>query len=46
MSALIFIASVVLTSAVSALIRVDTGTSQASQPDYHFVPYAGDSFGA
>ncbi|MBQ6523501.1 MAG: hypothetical protein IJI12_02435 [Atopobiaceae bacterium] len=46
MACIAFIASIVLCSAVSALVKVDTGTSRTSQPDYHFVPFAGDVWGA
>lgn len=46
MACIAFIASVVLCSAVSTFVKVDTGTSHTDQPDYHFVPFAGDVFGA
>ena len=41
-----FVASVVITGIVASLVRVDTTTSQPTQPDYHYVPFAGDAFGA
>ncbi|MBP3893781.1 MAG: hypothetical protein J6D34_07040 [Atopobiaceae bacterium] len=46
MVVLTFIASVVLTGIVASFVQVDTNTSQSDQPDYHYVPFAGDAFGA
>ena len=41
-----FIVSIIVTGAVSSLFSVESGSSRANQPDYHFVPFAGDAFGA
>ncbi len=41
-----FIASVVFTGCILSLIPVDTGSSRSDQPDYHYVPFAGDVWGA
>jgi hypothetical protein len=45
MVALAFVAGVALTSFVAALVPVSTH-DERPMPDYHFVPYAGDAFGA
>jgi hypothetical protein len=41
-----FVLSLIVTGAVASLLDVEAGTSRMDQPDYHFVPYAGDAFGA
>ena len=41
-----FIASIIVTGAVASLFNVESGSTRADQPDYHFVPFAGDVFGA
>jgi hypothetical protein len=43
---LAFVGSVLITSIVASFIPVDTMSSHADQPDYHFVPFAGDVWGA
>ena len=46
MASVAFLVSVVLTGIVVSLIPVDTMSSRADQPDYHYVPFAGDALGA
>lgn len=46
MASLAFVGSLLLTGLVASLIDVDTLSSRADQPDYHFVPFAGDVWGA
>jgi len=43
-----FIGSLIVCGAVLSLINVPDGAVNASvnYPDYHYVPYAGDAFGA
>lgn len=41
-----FVVSLLACSALASLLDVDSSTSQSNTPDYHFVPYAGDAFGA
>lgn len=41
-----FIISIIATGAVASLLNVESGSTNASQPDYHFVPFAGDALGA
>ncbi len=41
-----FVLSLIVTGAVASLLDVEAGTSRMDQPDYHFVPFAGDAFGA
>lgn len=46
MASLLFIASIVAGGVVLSLIPCDTLSSRSDQPDYHYVPFAGDAFGA
>ena len=41
-----FIISIIVTGAVTSLFNVESGATRANQPDYHFVPFAGDALGA
>lgn len=41
-----FIASIIFTGAVASLLNVESGSTRSDQPDYHFVPFAGDVLGA
>lgn len=41
-----FVLTVIVTGAVASLVDVDTLSSRKDSPDYHFVPFAGDAFGA
>ncbi len=44
MAVVLFIASVVVTGAV--LSAVPSKAPETSEADYHYVPFAGDAFGA
>jgi hypothetical protein len=46
MACIAFIASLLVCGIVSSFVSVDTNSVHANQPDYHFVPFAGDAFGA
>ena len=46
MAVVAFIGSGVVSGAVGALIPGSVSTSRMDQADYHYVPYAGDVFGA
>ena len=46
MAVMAFLSSVVVTGVVGALIPGNVSTSRMDQADYHYVPYAGDVFGA
>ncbi|MBQ3267974.1 MAG: hypothetical protein IJM67_01320 [Atopobiaceae bacterium] len=41
-----FVATMVVSGAIASFVDVEAGSSRASHPDYHFVPFAGDAFGA
>ena len=45
MATLLFVATLVAGGVILSLIPCDTLSSRADQPDYHYVPYAGDAFG-
>ena len=46
MTCLAFICSVVITGAIVSLVPLKSDPSPASKNDYHFVPFAGDVWGA
>lgn len=46
MAYVIFAVCTIAAGAIASLVDVEAGTSHGSQPDYHFVPFAGDVFGA
>ena len=46
MACIAFVLTLALSGIVASFVRVDTGSTHADQPDYHFVPFAGDVFGA
>ena len=46
MAVVAFLGSVLVTGIVGACILGTTSTSQVEKADYHYVPYAGDVFGA
>ena len=46
MTIVAFIVSIVLTGIVASLVPVTTGTEEAVNADYHYVPAMGDVFGA
>lgn len=46
MACIAFVTSIALTGLVASLVPVDTLSSKASHPDYHYVPAAGDVWGS
>ncbi len=46
MAIVAFMGSVLVTGIIGACIPGTTTTSQVGKADYHYVPYAGDVFGA
>ncbi len=40
------VASLIVSGVIASLVDVQTGSSRGDCPDYHFVPFAGDVFGA
>lgn len=46
MAYIVFVITLIVTGTIASLVDVDTCTSRYNQPDYHFVPFSGDAFGA
>ena len=46
MACIAFIGSIAFSGFLASFVPVDTLSSKTDHPDYHYVPYAGDSWGS